>query len=1076
MESIVKQFFSFNYKFIFFILFTHSSYSQLSDFSLNVSPTNETCENNGTLSFATSGTTAGSTMLYSIYLLPNTTTAIGVTSGNLYSGLSAGNYRVIATQSLGAESNSQQQDVVILDQIVQLEYTLTGGIYLCDNKITVNVNQGTAVSYEIISGPVLKPLQTSNVFTGLTAGVYLIRVFDNCGDGIVQTFTLIDSSGDTLQITVVNTIINADCNVALVTQALNNSGTGDFVYPVTIHYEFTPPTGPVIILDQVLTSGEDDLITISQEIPLYPEQSLSYSLTVTDGCGNVYQNSGNMPFPVSEPYIASEVTGCNSVDYTIKNAASATVTDAPDAYPHTIPHVLGESETEENAYLLEDLPNGTYIFSLIDFCGVEHIKQIEVDTPEPPIPSGLVLNGCEPGFGSININSFNDFVNVKIIQAPVSAGFTLPYDVSFNLDAQSYNFWMNSLPQGTYVFKTLDICNNENELTFTVGSYQQTAEVTVIENCGSFDIKVVPSQSVPNPMSYWLQKFDTVNNTWEHPYTGIIYIDNSTPNNTNSIGLAPSVINYNITGYGHFRVVGRYNIFGNATTSKNCLLVVDEFDFIAKPKINNVISIACQDGTYDVIVDASGVAPFTYKIITKNGDPFVIENSASSIFLGVEAAVYGFEVEDNCGNILTADYEIGNSNGFSVEIDNLCGSQDVSLSVLSFPFLSYEWWKDNNTETIIGTANILNFETFDPVTDSGTYHVRVFYAENPASCINFISNIDVFLNAELPEAGIPSNPSYCGSPGQLDLFSLLSDYDEDGTWQEITNSGMLSGNNWDATTLQSGTYQFKYKVSDSCDNSDEAILNITIKPAPETPSISVDSVICTNKPLQLFASDIQSGTYQWSGPNGFTSVEQNPIIENPTSLNDGQYFLKVVLNGCESEIVSTTLNVNDFPEFIITGGCENNEDNYVLRAHSSGNSFDEESVTYSWAGPNGFTSDQNPISVTNYPIGIYLLTITNSAGCSYSQDFDVTSTICRIPKGISPNSDGDNDSFDLSGFDILNLKIYSRYGRLVYEKENYKDHWHGQDFKDRELPDATYFYYVLLRSGEERTGWVYKTH
>jgi len=48
--------------------------------------------------------------------------------------------------------------------------------------------------------------------------------------------------------------------------------------------------------------------------------------------------------------------------------------------------------------------------------------------------------------------------------------------------------------------------------------------------------------------------------------------------------------------------------------------------------------------------------------------------------------------------------------------------------------------------------------------------------------------------------------------------------------------------------------------------------------------------------------------------------------------------------------------------------------------------------------------------------------------------------------------------------------------RLVYEKEDYKDHWRGQDFKDRELPDATYFYYLLLRSGEERTGWVYKTH
>lgn len=1075
MKSIITQFFNFNCKFIFLILIAQSSYGQLSEFSLVVTPTDETCENNGTLSFSTSGTTAGATILYYIYLLPNTTTAIGVTAGNSYSGLTAGSYLVLATQSLGTATNSQQQNIQILDQIVTLSYSMTGESYLCDNKITVNVNQGTAVSYEIISGPILKPLQTSNVFTGLTPGVYLIRVFDSCGDGIVQTFTLIDSEGDTLQILVENAIVNADCNIALVTQTLNNNSTGNFVYPVTIHYEFIPPTGPVVIFDQVLTTGEDDLITVNQELPLYPGQTLSYSLTVTDGCGKTYQNTGSMVFPVSEPYIASEATGCNSVDYTVKNAASATVIDAPPAYPHTIPHVLGESEPEENAYLLQDLPNGIYTFSLIDFCGVEHIKEIEVETPEPPIPTGAVLNGCEPGFGSVNINSMNDFVNVKIIQAPLSAGFALPYDVSFNIDPQSFNFWMNTLPQGTYVFKTLDVCNKEYELTYTVGSYQQTAAVIVMENCGSFDIKVVPSQSVPNPMAYWLQKFDAVNNTWEHPYTGSIYLENTTPNNTNSIQLNPNVINYNITGYGHFRVVGRYNIFGNAASSKNCLVIVDEFDFIAKPKINNVVSISCQDGTYDVIVDASGVVPFTYKITTKNGNPFAIDNLESSLFLGVEAAVYGFEVEDDCGNILNADYEIGNSDGFPITIDNLCGSQNVSLSVLSFPFLSYEWWKENDTTTVLGTSNVLNFATFDPLEDSGTYHVRVYYADNPASCINFISDINVLLNAELPEAGVASNPSYCGSPGQIDLFSLLTNYDENGTWQEITNSGMLSGNNWNATDLQPGSYQFKYKVSDSCDNSDEVTLNITVKPVPETPEIEVDALVCSNEPLQLFASDIQSGNYQWSGPNGFTSNEQNPIINNPTFLSDGVYSLKVLVNGCESETVSATLTVNDVPQFIITGGCENNEDNYVLRAFSSGNSFDE-GVSYSWTGPNGFTSDQNPIAVTNYPIGIYTLTITNADGCIAFQDFEVTSTVCRIPKGISPNNDGANDSFDLSGFDILNLKIYSRYGRLVYEKENYKDQWHGQDYKDRDLPDATYFYYVLMKNGEERVGWVYKTN
>ncbi|WP_026704401.1 gliding motility-associated C-terminal domain-containing protein [Flavobacterium soli] len=1073
MKTLLNSLLNYKFRIVFFILFTQYSYCQLPDFSLVVTATNETCQNNATLSFATTGVTTGATLIYSIYLLPDTTTAIGVTTGNLYSGLSAGNYRVIATQSLGTESNSQQQDITILGQIVQLEYFLTSGSYLCENKITVNVLQGNAVEYEIISGPVIKPLQTSNVFTGLVAGVYLVRVFDDCGDGIVQTYTLLDTAED-LQISVINTVNNSDCNIASVTQTLNNAGTEDFIYPITIHYVLNPPTGLPIIQDIILESGDDDLISVSQDIPLFPNQSFSYTLEVTDGCGNLFITNGNMPFPSVNPSITSEITGCNSLLYTIKNAESATVIVAPSTYPNTIPHIL--VATGESSFELGVLPNGEYSFSVFDFCGVEHILNIEVDTPDIPPPFRTVLNGCEPGFGSVSIISPSDFASVMMIQAPAGSGFALPYDVSFNIDSASFNFFMNTLPQGNYVFKTLDVCDNEFEITCVIGTYQQTATVNVMQNCGSFDLQVVPQTNVSNPMSYWLQKFDPLTNTWRHPVTGTVYIENISPSNLNSIPLPPNVMTYNITGYGQFRVLGRYNIFGNATSSQNCFVDVHEFEFLAQPKINNVVSVSCQDETYDVIVDVSGVAPFEYKIITKNGNPFEIDNLNSSLFLGVEAAVYGFEVEDDCGNVLLADYEIGNSNGFPIEIDNLCSGQNVALSVLSFPFLSYEWWKDGDTSVILGTSNILSFPTFDPITDSGTYHVRVFYADNPASCINFISDADVFLDADLPEAGVSTNPTYCGSPGQINLFSLLSDYDENGIWQEITNSGMLSGNNWNATSIISGTYQFRYTVSDLCSNSDEATVTITINEIPETPEITAESVFCTNEPLQLFASDIENGVYQWTGPNGFTSTEQSPIIENPTSINDGVYSLKIILAGCESETVSASLMVNDFPQFVIEGGCENNEDNYILRAFSVQNSFDENTVSYNWSGPNGFTSDENPITVTNFPIGTYTLTITNTEGCSNASNFDVLSTVCHIPKGISPNNDGDNDAFDLSGFDIMNLKIYSRYGRLVYEKENYKNEWKGQDFKNRELPDATYFYYVLMNDGEQRTGWVYKTH
>ncbi len=66
---------------------------------------------------------------------------------------------------------------------------------------------------------------------------------------------------------------------------------------------------------------------------------------------------------------------------------------------------------------------------------------------------------------------------------------------------------------------------------------------------------------------------------------------------------------------------------------------------------------------------------------------------------------------------------------------------------------------------------------------------------------------------------------------------------------------------------------------------------------------------------------------------------------------------------------------------------------------------------------------------------------------------------CVVPKGISPNEDGLNDGFNLEIFNLVELKIFNRYGMEVYKHgEGYIDQWKGQDKNNRELPSGTYFY------------------
>ncbi len=79
-----------------------------------------------------------------------------------------------------------------------------------------------------------------------------------------------------------------------------------------------------------------------------------------------------------------------------------------------------------------------------------------------------------------------------------------------------------------------------------------------------------------------------------------------------------------------------------------------------------------------------------------------------------------------------------------------------------------------------------------------------------------------------------------------------------------------------------------------------------------------------------------------------------------------------------------------------------------------------------------------------------------------------------IQKGISPNGDGLNDSFDLSRMNIKKLIIYNRYGTEVYvHGEGYTNQWTGQSNSGQQLPDATYFYYIIKEDNSTVTGWVY---
>ncbi|WP_044398404.1 gliding motility-associated C-terminal domain-containing protein [Lacinutrix sp. Hel_I_90] len=90
----------------------------------------------------------------------------------------------------------------------------------------------------------------------------------------------------------------------------------------------------------------------------------------------------------------------------------------------------------------------------------------------------------------------------------------------------------------------------------------------------------------------------------------------------------------------------------------------------------------------------------------------------------------------------------------------------------------------------------------------------------------------------------------------------------------------------------------------------------------------------------------------------------------------------------------------------------------------------------------------------------------------------------KISKAITPNGDGYNDFFAVQGLSkcgfVINLKIFNRYGGIIFESENYQNDWDGSSIKTSlggadKLPNGTYYYVIVLKDSglDPMTGPLY---
>ncbi len=229
--------------------------------------------------------------------------------------------------------------------------------------------------------------------------------------------------------------------------------------------------------------------------------------------------------------------------------------------------------------------------------------------------------------------------------------------------------------------------------------------------------------------------------------------------------------------------------------------------------------------------------------------------------------------------------------------------------------------------------------------------------------------------------------------------------------------------------------------------------------------------LCAGETISLSSSG--GSVFSWSGPNGFSSSEQNPSIQNSNSFMSGSYtVIASDSKGCSDTALQSVM-VLDFP--LLNAGSDQ-QLNYSHATRMAAVLGIGESGTWSLVSGSADIQDANsPVTeVTGLAAGenIFSWTVRNE-GCVADTEIVLTVYELFIPSVITPNGDKENEYFVIPGDSVqVELIVFDRWGNTEYTSDHYLNNWNGRNNKGTELPDDTYFYVLKFRNGMIRKGSV----
>ncbi len=370
-------------------------------------------------------------------------------------------------------------------------------------------------------------------------------------------------------------------------------------------------------------------------------------------------------------------------------------------------------------------------------------------------------------------------------------------------------------------------------------------------------------------------------------------------------------------------------------------------------------------------------------------------------------------------------------------------SQIVSQDVVT----SYNW-KVNDIPAGTGTSLSYLFNT------AGNYNVSLTVATQNGCEITRTKNVVI---RPLPVPAAAPNTTICtGSSITLNAYDgNLFEWTPTATLQNATSELPI------ASPLNTTKYKVKVTNQYGCIQYDSVLIKVDEKVRLRH---STDAITCRGTAVQLAASG-NSAQFLWSPATGLNATTGTTVMANPVNTTTYR-VIGVSSNVCPSDTGFIKVTVGDIPTVNVGPDITVNAGTQITIPTVTTGGV----VQFTWTPATGLscTNCAQPMFVADKNV-TYKTMVRTQYGCEAKDEFTV-SVLCNkgavfIPNAFTPNNDGKNDVFFVSGYGIARVKhfgVFDRWGKQVFNKDNFapgdrSSGWNGR-VANMEMPTTTFVY------------------